>query len=318
MQSRIQQLRNTIDYHNDLYYKQANPEVSDAQFDRMFQKLVELETEYPEHFNPNSPTSRVGSDLNNSFNTISHLSPMLSVNSVQTADQIEEFIMGFDTIAQLKYDGVGVNLIYKFGKLFNAVTRGDGYKGIDVTANIRTFAKIPYTINSHETIEIRGEVYCPYSELKRLKSLGENVKSPVAVAINTIKIKQSVRCAKRQLRFVAYHLTDGIAGSTHSDNIEWLKNNHFETPVTFDVATIKRIIKTDPNWSSDKVSSMKDIPADGIVFKHNYLLICQAEGHTSRNVNWAISWKFDKEIHQGIIAGIGGKVANTSICSHFT
>jgi len=316
MKDRINNLRATIDHHNQQYYALADPEISDAVFDRMFQKLQELENDYPEFYNPDSPTSRVGSDLTNSFGTINHLSPMLSVNSVQTLSQIKEFITGFDTVAQLKYDGVGVNLIYKDGKLFKAVTRGDGYKGIDVTANIRTFSKIPYTVNTPETIEIRGEVYCPYSELKRLQSLGENVKSPVAVAINTIKIKQSARCSKRNLSFVAYHLTDGIAGSTHSDNIEWLKNNHFETPVAFDVATIKRIIKTDPNWSSDKVSSMKDIPADGIVFKHNDLLTCQAEGHTSRNVNWAISWKFDKEIHQGIIAGIGGKVAANGCVDH--
>jgi len=316
MKDRINNLRAIIDHHNHQYYALADPEISDAVFDKMFLKLTELENEYPEFYNPDSPISRVGSDLTNSFATISHLSPMLSVNSVQTLTQIEEFIIGFESISQLKYDGVGVNLIYKDGKLFKAVTRGDGYKGIDVTANIRTFSKIPYTVNTLETIEIRGEVYCPYSELKRLQSLGENVKSPVAVAINTIKIKQSARCAKRQLRFVAYHLTDGIAGTTHIDNIEWLKNNRFETPVNFDVATIKRIIAADPNWSSDNVSSMKDIPADGIVFKHNDLLICQAEGHTSRNVNWAISWKFDKEVHQGIVAGIGGKVAANGCVEH--
>jgi len=317
MLSRIQQLRNTIDYHNDLYYKQANPEISDAQFDRMFQKLVELETEYPEHFNPNSPTSRVGSDLNNSFNTISHLSPMLSVNSVQTANQIEEFITGFDTIAQLKYDGVGVNLIYKFGKLFNAVTRGDGYKGIDVTANIRTFAKIPYTINSHETIEIRGEVYCTYSELARLQSLGEQVKSPVAVAINTIKMKQSARCAKRQLRFVAYHITDGILRTTHSDNIKWLNDIYFDTPFQFDTLAILKTIRHGcPASAASITPSLKDIPADGIIFKHNDLMVCKAEGHTSRNVNWAISWKFDKEIFQGTIAGIGGHVAANGRVDH--
>jgi DNA ligase (NAD+) len=309
MKDRINNLRATIDHHNRQYYELADPEISDAIFDKMFQKLTELENEYPEYYNPDSPTSRVGSDLANSFKTVSHLSPMLSVNSVQTATQIEEFIAGFDTVAQLKYDGVGVNLIYKDGKLFKAVTRGDGYKGVDMTANIRTFSRIPYTVSTLETIEIRGEVYCPYSELKRLQSIGENVKSPVAVAINTIKIKQSGRCAKRNLSFVAYHLTDCIAGSKHSDNIEWLKNNHFDTPVTFDIASIKRIIASDPNWSSGQVASMKDIPADGIVFKHNDLLICKAEGHTSRNVNWAISWKFDKEIHQGTIAGIGGHVA---------
>src|SRR5665648_678667 len=244
MQSRIQQLRNAIDYHNDLYYKQTNPEISDAQFDRMFQKLVELETEYPEHFNPNSPTSRVGSDLNNSFSTISHLSPMLSVNSVQTADQIEEFITGFDTIAQLKYDGVGVNLIYKFGKLFNAVTRGDGYKGIDVTANIRTFAKIPYTI-------------------------------------------------------------------------KWLNDICFDTPFRFDTLAILKTIRHGcPASAASITPSLKDIPADGIIFKHNDLMVCKAEGHTSRNVNWAISWKFDKEIFQGTIAGIGGHVAANGRVDH--
>ena len=314
MQNRIQQLRNTIDHHNDLYYKQANPEISDAQFDRLFQKLTELENEYPEYFNPNSPTSRVGSDLANSFNTISHLSPMLSVNSVQTTDKIEEFITGFDSVAQLKYDGVGINLIYKFGKLFKAVTRGDGFKGIDVTANIRTFAGIPYTVNTNEPIEIRGEVYCTYSELARLQSLGEQVKSPVAVAINTIKIKQSARCAKRHLNFVAYHLTDGIAGTTHTDNIKWLIDNHFESPKTFDIREALRVIASAAKQSPSSVP--KDIPADGIVFKHNNLAVCKAEGHTSRNVNWAISWKFDKEIFQGTIAGIGGHVAANGRVSH--
>src|SRR5665648_665837 len=126
MKDRINNLRETIDHHNHQYYALADPEISDAVFDRMFLKLKELENEYPEFYNPDSLTSRVGSDLANSFGTISHLSPMLSINSVQTLTQIEEFITGFDTVAQLKYDGVGVNLIYKDGKLFKAVTRGDG------------------------------------------------------------------------------------------------------------------------------------------------------------------------------------------------
>ncbi len=162
MKDRINNLRATIDYHNRQYYELADPEISDAVFDKMFRKLTELENEYPEYYNPDSPTSRIGSDLANSFKTVSHLSPMLSVNSVQTSTQIEEFITGFDTIAQLKYDGVGVNLIYKDGKLFKALTRGDGFK---VSIRPSTYCLIFFSplpllkISNDETEKNNGRSY---------------------------------------------------------------------------------------------------------------------------------------------------------------
>ena len=275
----------------------------------MFQKLIELEAQYPEFYVANSPSSRIGSDLCNSFNMASHITPMHSINAVQTVTEIEKFIAKGEIIVQLKYDGVGVNLIYKNGKLHRAITRGDGGKGIDVTANIRTIGNIPYAINTNETIEIRGEVWCPWSELKRLQNLGENVRSPVAVAINSIKVKQSSLCAARNLSFTAYHLTEGIAGTSHLENIKWLKDNHFEVPIAFKLdATLKAIRHSILSIQGIlKQAQVKDIPADGIVFKHNDLLTCKTEGNTSRAVNWAISWKFDKETYTAKVAGIGGK-----------
>ena len=314
MKETIKSLRETIAHHDHLYYVQGEPEIPDAVYDRMFIKLQGLEREHPEFFDPNSPTCRVGSDLVNSFNTENHLTPMLSISSVQTTEEIEAFTTGFDTICQLKYDGVGVNLIYKDGKLYKAITRGDGYKGTDVTANIRTITNIPLTVDTHDQIEIRGEVWCPYSELKRLQSLGENVKSPVAVAINTIKIKYSDKCAKRNLKFTAFYLTDSVAGVTHTENIAWLKSNHFDTPVTFDIQKVFRHFAHSP---LRPLSFTKDIPADGVVFKHDNLAVCEAEANNYRSINWAISYKFDKEIYQTTVAGIGGKVGANGRITHF-
>ena len=311
MKDRIQKLRETIDHHNHQYYVLGSPEIPDAVFDRMFQKLIELEAQYPEFYVANSPSSRLGSDLYNSFNIASHITPMLSINAVQTVTEIAKFLAKGETIVQLKYDGVGVNLVYKNGKLHLAITRGDGGKGIDVTANIRTIANIPYSVNTNETIEIRGEVWCPWSELKRLQDLGENVHSPVAVAINSIKVKQSNRCAARNLSFTAYHLTEGIAGTSHVENVKWLKDNHFDVPITFRLDAVLKAIRQNILSVQGilKQAQVKDIPADGIVFKHNDLLTCKTEGYTSRAVNWAISWKFDKETFTAKVAGIGGKVA---------
>ena len=310
MKERLDQLRATIDHHNHMYYVMGQPEIPDSRYDQMFRTLVDLEAQYPEFYDPNSPTARVGSDLRNEFPTFNHITPMLSVNAVETAPEIEAFIQKGETICQLKYDGVGINLIYKNGKLFRALTRGDGFKGADVTTNIRTIRSVPYTINTTETIEIRGEVWCTYSELWRLQSLGEDVHSPVAVAINTIKVKQSATCARRNLTFTAFHVVqaDLRVCPTHTSTIHWLQANHFDTPVSFGMK--KALRGCSSSGSFPLPSACQDIAADGIVFKHDDLTLCNAEGHGSRNVNWAVAWKFDKEIFEAKVAGIGGKVAS--------
>ena len=307
MKERLDQLRATIDHHNHLYYVMGQPEIPDSRYDLMFRTLLDLEAQYPEFYDPNSPSSRVGSDLRNDFPTITHLSPMLSINAVETVAEIEEFIKAGDAICQLKYDGVGVNLIYKKGKLYRAVTRGDGFKGTDVTTNIRTIRDIPYTVNTAETIEVRGEVWCSYSEMRRLQSLGENVKSPVAIAINTIKVARSATCAHRNLSFTAFHVVraDLRVCPTHTDNLRWLEANNFKTPELF---KIKDVLAGCVNTPDHPVKFNKDIAADGIVFKHNDLVYCEAEGFNSRNVNWAISFKFDKEIFGATIAAVGAKI----------
>lgn len=311
MKAEIENLRATIAHHNHAYYVLGDPEIPNSVYDRMFKKLQDLEKEHPEFFDANSPTCRVGSDLVNHFQSYEHLSPMLSINPVQSTDEIEAFSMLDQTVCELKYDGAGVNLIYKNGTLQKALTRGDGYKGIDVTANVRTIAGVPLRIQSLDHIEIRGEVWCPYSELKRLQSLGENVKSPLAVAINSLKIKYSDKAATRKLRFTAYYLTYGVAGSTHSESIQWLKSNHFETPVSFDPT-----LKTKEILSRYRLMH-KDIPADGVVYKHDSYDVCEEEGRDWRSVRWAISWKFDKDLFYPTLLGTGGKVSTSGIVTMF-
>jgi DNA ligase (NAD+) len=324
MKERLDQLRSTIDHHNYQYYVMGDPEIPDSVYDQMFQTLLDLERQYPEFYDPNSPTSRVGSDLRNNFNTYPHLSPMLSIQAVQKLDEIEAFTTGFDTVCELKYDGVGINLIYKGGKLFKALTRGDGFRGVDVTANIRTFAGVPNTIDITSTVEIRGEVWCPWSELRRLQSLGETVKSPIAVAINTIKMKQSMACARRHLTFTAFQVIPpfspflgGVRGeASHLATLHWLNLNAFNTPYVISLKKAFHIIER--QWCNvNEFPNCRDVHADGLVFKHNDLEICEGEGYSTRSVNWAISWKFDKDFHEATIAGIGGKVARNGRITPF-
>jgi DNA ligase (NAD+) len=307
MKAEIENLRQTISHHNYKYYVLGEREVPDAVYDRMFRKLQELEGKYPEYYDANSPTCRVGSDLLNSFPTVNHLSPMLSVNAVQSQAEVFGFISSADSICELKLDGVGISLVYKDGKLVRAVTRGDGYKGMDVTANIRTIRSVPLKVGTMDEIEVRGEVWCPYSEVKRLQGLGIEVKSPLGVAINSIKTKYSDKCAQRRLRFTAYHLTFGVGGATHQESLDWLKGNNFETPVRFDptlqVEKIEKICK----------STHADIPADGIVYKHDDFDLCESLGNGFRAVNWAISYKFDKEVFPVEVIATGGKVGTGGV-----
>jgi len=312
MKERLDQLRATINHHNEMYFLNGTPEIPNSVYDKMFQTLQQLETDYPEFYDPNSPTARVGSDLRNNFPTVPHLSPMLSVNALETIPEVEAFIARADTICQLKYDGCGINLIYKNGKLHKALTRGDGYKGIDVTTNIRTIKGIPFTVDTTETIEIRGEVWCSWSELNRLKALGENVKSPVAVAINTIKVVQSATCALRDLSFTAFHVIAPLSperNNQHTFNLLWLVTNHFDIPEEFTINKALRIC-ADPE---SLASHLRDIPADGLIFKHDDLHVCAAEGANSRAVNWAVAYKFDKDIYPVVVAGISGKVAANNL-----
>jgi DNA ligase (NAD+) len=312
MKDRIDQLRFEIARHDHLYYVMGRPEIPDNRYDVMFRTLVDLENQYPEFYDANSPTARVGSDLRNDFPTVQHLTPMLSVNAIETVPELEAFLNNHvSTVCQLKYDGCGISLIYKYGQLFKALTRGDGFKGMDVTDNIRTLRDIPFTVNTVETIEVRGEVWCPYSELKRLQDLGEEVNSPVAVASNTIKMKQSNAVANRRLRFTAFHC-EGLISTplkSHSQTLLWLRDNHFNTPETFDTAFILRSIRYNCALAPKLPNHSKDIPADGIIFKYNDLSTCQREGANSRAVNWSVAWKFDKDIFDAEVISVGGKVA---------
>jgi DNA ligase (NAD+) len=311
--TRLSTLAAIIDHHNHQYYVLADPEITDAEYDRMLNKLVELEEQLPEFADPNSPTKRVGSPMKNKFDAVVHLTPMRSVNAASHHEQIETFITDQQCIAQLKYDGAGVNLIYRDGNLHKAISRGDGDQGFDITANIRTIRNLPLHIDLPGTVEIRGEVWCPISELKRLQQSGEKVKSPVSVAVNSLRLGQSATMSTRHLRFTAYHIITGDLTQTpiakrHDDAIYFLYAIGFDVPKTIiackgEACFAPMIAQlTDP-----------DIPSDGIVFKVNDLAICEKLGYNSRNINWAIAWKFDGETAETVITALSSQATESGL-----
>jgi hypothetical protein len=304
---RIINLSGLIEYHNHQYYVLGDPEITDTQYDHMFRKLVELEEQYPEYADPNSPTKRVGSDIKNKFAAIDHLTPMRSINAANS-QAVTDFISSNNCCAQLKYDGAGVSLIYRDGNLYKAISRGDGNKGYDITDNIRTIRNIPLRINLPGTVEIRGEVWCPVSELKRLQSEGLTVKSPLSVAVNSLRLGKSATLATRKLQFTAYHISPltGIE-STHTSLCYLLYTLGFDAPKTIQVThhTDLSVLRTQLTDS--------DIPSDGMVFKVDNLLVCEIMGHTPRYINWAIALKFDEAVAQTVITALSHNVTASGL-----
>ena len=185
MHKEIQQLREALAKHNWLYYVEAQPIVSDYEYDAMMRRLVELEKAHPEEFDPNSPSVRVGSDLANDFQTVVHRYPMLSLGNTYSLEELSEFcdkicreIPDAEFVCEQKFDGTAISLTYQDGKLLRAVTRGDGEKGDDVTANVRTIRSVPLVLMGEgypDYFEMRGEVYMPHSSFNRLNAEREDI-----------------------------------------------------------------------------------------------------------------------------------------------
>jgi hypothetical protein len=300
MKERIAELSAIIDRHNYLYYVQGNPEISDSDYDRMFRKLVELEEEYPEFADPNSPTKRVGAPIKNKFEAVTHPTPMRSVVAAQSLDQVDAFVCPQECVVQLKYDGAGVNLIYREGSLFKAISRGDGNQGFDITDNVRTIRNLPLHIDLLGTIEIRGEVWCPLSEMKRLQAAGAKVNSPVSIAVNSLRLGKSEKMSARHLRFTAFQAVGAqFIATTQIETIELLSDNGFFTPATV-------VVPSKSSASRRIAESLKspDIPADGIIYKINDLTTCHALGYNAHAINWAMAWKFDEATVDTRITGL--------------
>lgn len=310
---RIIQLRNELHQHNHNYYVLNSPTISDQEFDRLLRELQDLEHAHPEAFDPNSPTQRVGSDLNNEFQTVLHRRPMLSLSNTYNRQEVQEFyerisegLQGapFQICCELKFDGLSISLHYRQGKLYQAVTRGDGVQGDDVTQNIRTIQSIPLQLaqgaDYPDEFEIRGEVLMPWASFDRLneqRALAEEplFANPRNAASGTLKSKDSRVVAQRGLdAYLYYLLGDDIPGDGHFQNLQAARSWGFKVSEHLKLAdNLQEVFDFIDYWDTER----RNLPVatDGIVLKVNSLQQQKSLGMTAKSPRWAIAYKFQAE-----------------------
>ena len=311
--ARILQLRDELHQHNYRYYVENAPVISDQEFDFLMHELQDLEARHPELFDANSPTQRVGSDLNNEFETVVHTRPMLSLGNTYNRDEVADFwqrvsegLMGapFQICCELKFDGLSISLHYEEGRLVRAVTRGDGVQGDDVTANVRTIRSIPLQLPAGgdwpREFEIRGEVLMPWRSFDRLNKEREEAGEPLFAnprnaASGTLKSKNSSTVAQRGLdAYLYYLLGDGIPGDGHYQNLEAAAKWGFQVSKNMKLAnSLEEVYEYIDYWDEER----KKLPVatDGVVLKVNSLAQQKSLGMTAKSPRWAIAYKFQAE-----------------------
>ena len=313
-QEEILQLRRELEQHNYNYYVLNKPTISDYDFDQMMHKLQDLELFYPQYADPNSPTQRVGSDLNQSFRSVPHKYPMLSLANTYNEADIRDFYErvrsglegeDFEICAEMKYDGLGISLTYVDGQLTQAVTRGDGVRGDDVTANVRMIRSIPLRLKEgsgypHE-FEIRGEILMPWTSFEALNAqrakAGEDLfANPRNAASGTLKSQKSRVVAERGLdAYLYYLLGDEIpSDGGHYENLQMAAGWGFKISQGMKKCkTVQEVLDFIDYWDTER----KNLPVatDGIVLKVNSLRQQRHLGYTAKSPRWAIAYKFKAE-----------------------
>ena len=332
IRKRVETLRLTIRQHDRLYYVQNTPEISDPAYDRLFAELKDLETEHPELVSENSPTQRVAGSPSRTFESVTHSSPMLSVDNTYSDDELRAFDdrvvkqLGdseYDYVVELKIDGLAICLRYAGGDLSLAVTRGDGQTGDDVTANVRTIRSVPLTLlpgkKMPQELEIRGEIYMPkstFDELNRLRQEAEEslLANPRTAAAGSLKLLDPRVTASRNLAFFAYATgpLSTALGQTHWDTLARLQalgvpvNPHIEQ-----AATIEEAIALCDAWNVRRREL--DYQIDGMVIKVNQLSLRDQLGATGRAPRWCIAYKFPAEQAETIVESIDVQVGKSGI-----
>lgn len=310
----IQSLRKELEQHNYNYYVLNQPTISDYDFDQMMNRLQDLEMFNPQYADPNSPTQRVGSDLNQSFKTVPHKYPMLSLANTYNEGDVREFYErvrqglegeDFEICAEMKYDGLSISLTYIDGALVQAVTRGDGVQGDDVTANVRTIKSIPLRLREgsgypHE-FEIRGEILMPWTSFEALNAEREAKEeqlfaNPRNAASGTLKSQKSELVAARKLdAYLYYLLGDEIPSEGgHYENLQMAKKWGFKISEGMrKCKSVEEILEFIDYW--DKERKNLPVATDGIVLKVNSLRQQRHLGYTAKSPRWAIAYKFKAE-----------------------
>ena len=309
---RIEQLRKDLHAHNYNYYVLNQPTITDQEFDFMMHELQDLEARHPEVADPNSPTQRVGSDLNGEFRQVAHKYPMLSLSNTYSEQDVRDWYESvrkglagedFEVCCEMKYDGLSISLTYVDGRLTQAVTRGDGVQGDDVTTNVKTIRAIPLVLPGtgypHE-FEIRGEILMPWAVFERLNREREAAEEPLFAnprnaASGTLKSLDSKVVAARQLDAYLYHLLgETLPNEGHFENLEAARSWGFKISEGMrKVKTVDQILDFINYWDIER----KNLPVatDGIVLKVNSLRQQRSLGFTAKSPRWAIAYKFKAE-----------------------
>lgn len=327
IQKRITELRSVLDEHNYNYYVLSKPEISDLEFDMLMKELERLETENPEFFDPNSPSQRVGSDLNKEFEQVWHQYPMLSLSNSYSEEELRDFDQKikkltdqtYEYVCELKYDGTSISLRYKNGVLDKAITRGDGTFGDDVTSNVRTIRSIPLRLNGTgypEEFEIRGEILLPFSEFERINDEraenGEQLfANPRNAASGTLKSQKSSVVAERKLDAYFYYLLgENLPANGHIENLEAARSWGFKiSPNTARCANIDEVISFIRKWAQKRYEL--PVATDGIVIKVNSISLQQYLGSTAKSPRWAIAYKYKAEQASTILKSVSYQVGRT-------
>lgn len=309
---RIDALRKELNQHNYNYYVLSAPTISDFEFDQKLKELQDLEKLHPEAFDPNSPTQRVGSDISKEFTQVAHKYLMLSLGNTYSREEVADFYQRvskgldgepFEIVCELKYDGTSISLTYENGRLIRAVTRGDGEKGDDVTANVKTIRSIPLVLQGDsypESFEIRGEILMPWKVFEKLNEERAEQEEPLFAnprnaASGTLKTQNSKEVANRKLdSYLYYLLGDNLPADTHYDNLNEARKWGFKISDAMKVChSVDEIFEFINYWDEER----KNLPVatDGIVLKVNSIAQQEQLGFTAKSPRWAIAYKFQAE-----------------------
>ena len=319
----LEKLRKEIEYHNKLYYEQDEPEISDYEYDKLTQRLRQLEKEHPELVTKNSPSQVVGGKTKNIFTQVVHDVQMQSLQDVFSLEDVEGFVDKVkeefgektDFCVETKIDGLSVSLEYENGILVRGSTRGDGFVGEDVTPNIKMIKDIPQRLNTDDTIEVRGEVYLPRKEFESIneKLLSQNkqqLSNPRNAAAGTLRQLDSNLVKERNLSIFVFNVQKGMNFEKHSESLDYLDKAGMKTiSLRFICKTKEEVIN-----AINKIGNMRDeleYDIDGAVVKVNNLLIRQEMGQTVKVPKWAVAYKYPPEQRETKVLDIVLQVGRT-------
>ena len=340
VQEKYTKLRNEIEYHNNLYYNEDKPLISDMEYDALMRELKQLEQEYPELLKnekngESSPTEKIGGTASEKFSKVRHRVPMLSLSNTYNISEIEDFdkrikkiILSeniknhskeLEYILELKLDGLSISLIYENGVLIQAVTRGDGQVGEDVTENIMEIKTIPKKLKKNVSLEVRGEIILPISSFNRINQEreddGEDVfANPRNAASGTIRQLDKTIVAERGLDCYLYYLVnaENYGINTHLESIEYIEKLGFKTTKIFEKYTdFKELEKSIEKWHNDR--KKLDYETDGLVIKVNNFALYETLGYTTKSPRWAIAYKFPAEQVKTKLLDVTFQVGRTGV-----